>query len=133
MPFEHLDKGDDADITSQIIDLLGDWSDEQVLSALDERRWAQLRYRRHEGYVYLCKNNRNGYIKIGWSKSPSYREKTLQSEEPDVCFIATYAASRQDERWLHDKFALKRLRGEWFSLDERDVAMIDDHYCEIPF
>jgi hypothetical protein len=32
-------------------------------------------------YIYLMLNKRSGYIKIGRSKRPSFREKTLQADE----------------------------------------------------
>jgi hypothetical protein len=74
------------------------------------------------GYVYLCRNNRNGLIKIGFSKEPKYREVTLQSEDPDVEFIHVRPADRGLERCLHQIFAAKRRRGEWFELSDEDVA-----------
>lgn len=33
--------------------------------------------------MYIMKNLRNGYHKIGHSCHPEHREKTLQSEEPE--------------------------------------------------
>lgn len=77
-------------------------------------------------YVYLMKNNRNGYIKIGFtSKEPKYREKTLQSEDPDITLIySKQGCNMDDEKTLHKEYSQKRLRGEWFDLDEDDVYEI---------
>ena len=77
-----------------------------------------------QSYIYLCRNHRNGYTKIGLSSNPSYREKTLQSEEPEVSFIAIFHGDYLRERALHEQFQRKRLRGEWFDLSAEDVANI---------
>ena len=58
----------------------------------------------------------NGFIKIGWSLCPEYREKTLQSEEPEIELLNFWNGSRATEFVLHAKYAPLRLRGEWFKL-----------------
>lgn len=80
-------------------------------------------------YVYLCKNNRNGYTKIGYSSNPKYRETVLQSEEPDVAIVWARIGSRQDEAQLHKQFEPKRIRGEWFILTEDDINSIKGGYA----
>lgn len=75
-------------------------------------------------YLYLMRNNRNGYYKIGYSKNPSAREITLQSEEPDITLIRWWPGTRFDETALHAKFAAQRIRGEWFKLSDADIAYI---------
>lgn len=88
--------------------------------------------RRH---VYLMKNDRNGFYKIGVSISPKFREKTLQSEEPEVRLImsveedpsetqVSLISALDGEDFLHKTFADKRVRGEWFRLDEEDIDCI---------
>jgi hypothetical protein len=73
--------------------------------------------------TYLMLNNRNGYIKIGVSNNPSYREKTLQSEEPEVILIATSPGADM-ERALHREYSDYRIRGEWFVLRPEDMKRI---------
>lgn len=75
-------------------------------------------------FIYLMKNRRNGYYKIGRSKNPKYRERTLQSEEPDVSLVWKVKGTHDDEKHLHKKFKSVRLRGEWFSLSGDDVRWI---------
>ena len=81
------------------------------------------------GYVYLMKNNRNGYTKIGFTTNePSFREKTLASEDPDITLIhSTYGLTMNHEKKLHDLFSEKRLRGEWFDLGDSDINQIKLH------
>ncbi len=73
------------------------------------------------GFVYLMKNKRNGFVKIGFSKKPRHRERTLQAEDPDTEMLFAFEAAFHDEEKLHLKFADKRVRGEWFKLDESDI------------
>lgn len=75
-------------------------------------------------YVYLMKNNRNGYYKIGKSANPSFREKTLQAEDPDISLIAKWHTEPRWEKILHQEYKSKRLRGEWFNLTAEDVRHI---------
>lgn len=80
-------------------------------------------------YLYLMHDTRNGYYKIGMSKEPQYRERTLQSEKPSIELVCTKELPRRDiartfESALHNVFAEKRIRGEWFELSEYDVAIL---------
>jgi len=66
-------------------------------------------------------DERTGYHKIGRSTNPVYREKTLQSDNPMITKIHSSRAPISYEKELHDIFAHKRVRGEWFDLTEDDV------------
>lgn len=74
-----------------------------------------------QGYVYFMLNRRNKLVKIGFSKDPKYREKTLQSEEPEIAIMLTIPGTMEEERMLHEYFKDKRVRGEWFAIAEADV------------
>ncbi len=75
-------------------------------------------------YVYLLINTRNGLFKIGRSKNPLKREKTLQAEEPEIQLIKYWLADKTFENKMHKFFFKKRVRGEWFKLNINDVLMI---------
>lgn len=82
-------------------------------------------------YVYLMQDLSNNYYKIGLSKTPEYRERTLQSEKPTIRMICNKRLPSRKiaeafERALHIAFADKRIRGEWFNLDKNDVAQIEE-------
>jgi hypothetical protein len=87
-------------------------------------------------YLYLFRHQ-NGLTKIGYSKDPHRREKTIQAEDPRVHMLATRPGSSDQERRLHKIFADKRVRGEWFDLNETDVERLfwicgfnhTDGYC----
>ena len=80
-------------------------------------------------YVYLMRDNSNGYHKIGISNTPEYREKTLQSEKPSIEMLAckkfpTRKIAEAIEAALHTAYSQQRVRGEWFNLNDEDVAVI---------
>lgn len=76
--------------------------------------------------TYLILNNRNKYVKIGKSLNVLKRERTLQSEEPDLTLI--YYTDEDVETELHREYKHKRLRGEWFNLSEKDIDDIVINY-----
>jgi hypothetical protein len=80
-------------------------------------------------FVYLMCDSKNGYHKIGISKTPEYRERTLQSEKPTIEMVcAKEYPSRKIaeaiESALHKVYERERIRGEWFNLSKTDVMMI---------
>lgn len=78
-------------------------------------------------YVYLMVNSDTGYIKIGTSKKPKHREKTLQSQEPRIGIIALWECNKKIEKELHEKFKTQRLRGEWFNLRFHELKEIEEY------
>ena len=82
-----------------------------------------------ECYVYLMKDTANGRYKIGMSKKPEYRERTLQSEKPEITLICSKMYSSRDEarkieKELHQRFKNNRIRGEWFNLSDSEVKNV---------
>ena len=82
-------------------------------------------------FVYLMHDTSNGYYKIGISNSPEYRERTLQSEKPTIEMIASKKfpirkIAESIEKALHSAYSEKRLRGEWFELNDNDVEHIKE-------
>ena len=80
-------------------------------------------------FVYLMKDESNGYHKIGISNKPEYRERTLQSEKPTIVLLCakefpTRIIAEAIEAALHKAFCEKRIRGEWFDLSDKDVMEI---------
>lgn len=80
----------------------------------------------NEECVYLMLNFKSNLIKIGQSRKPSYREKTLQSEEPEIEMIAFWKAPKKVEKELHNIYSNKRERGEWFRLSLKDLKDIKE-------
>ena len=79
-----------------------------------------------ENKIYLMFNSRNGFTKIGRSKNPSLRERTLQGQEPEITILAWWQGPISLEKDLHQKFDSKRIRGEWFDLSIKNLMAIRD-------
>lgn len=80
-----------------------------------------------EGQVYILHAD-NGLYKIGMvSVSLDHRIKILRQCSPCklelICSVAV-AGTQELEKKLHKQFAPKRSHGEWFRLDEEDIAEI---------
>ena len=80
----------------------------------------------HYTKTYLMKNKRNSLYKIGKSKNPKHREKTLQSQEPEISIVKIW--NKDIERDLHIKYDEYRVRGEWFKLNKIQVKYICTKY-----
>lgn len=76
--------------------------------------------------TYLMKDMSTGYIKIGKSSNPGYREKTLQSEKPTIELLFVIESAVEKE--LHDKYDYCRIRGEWFELNQKEIEAIKSQY-----
>jgi hypothetical protein len=75
---------------------------------------------------YLMLNGRHGLVKIGRSKRPRGRERTLQGEDPWLELLACWPAPVKQENLLHKHFAAKRERGEWFRLQVQDIFTLKE-------
>lgn len=83
------------------------------------------------GYTYLITNGREYKIGIT-TKTPQSRVVELQTGSPTKITISGYSYNSnalEMEIELHRMFASKRLEGEWFALNNDDVAIIH-HYFE---
>lgn len=81
-------------------------------------------------------NMRNRLVKIGFSKKPRLREKTLQSEEPEIQLIDVVIGTKSMERDLHSYFERHRVRGEWFdfsNIPQSEWIDILHCYCDESF
>ncbi len=83
-----------------------------------------LRKSKFNCFVYLMEDLRNKCFKIGKSKTPGKRERTLQSEVPQIVMRFSIPAEEAHEKQLHEHFSNKRKRGEWFELSNDDLAWI---------
>lgn len=78
------------------------------------------------GYIYLIEGL-PGHYKIGLTVDPKERIGTLGVQLPyPIRVIHLIPAENMEaaENHLHDLFRGKRVRGEWFELDEQEVAFI---------
>jgi hypothetical protein len=76
-------------------------------------------------YIYILKCHNTGLYKIGRSINPGFREKTLMGQIPSITTVFISPVTHPSaEKELHKIFKEKRVRGEWFSLNESDLKFI---------
>jgi len=74
--------------------------------------------------IYIMVDRNTGFYKIGRSINVLNRERTLQSEKPSIELCFSFESNMSKEKELHGMFSDKRVRGEWFNLDENDILKI---------
>lgn len=77
--------------------------------------------------IYLDDSADKRYYKIGMSSSFNHRLDSHKSSSPfDLCVACAYYVGnmRDEEHVLHVLFKDKRVRGEWFNLNEEDLKLI---------
>lgn len=82
------------------------------------------------GYVYVLQSA-SGYYKIGKTADPKDRARTFNVKLPfEVDYIVLIKTGNMTalENYLHQQFAHKRGRGEWFALSSFDL----DYLKSIP-
>jgi hypothetical protein len=97
---------------------------ENAFCSLVHAQEEQLRRSKFDTFVYIMEDLRNGLFKIGHSMNPEKRERTLQSEVPQVEMRFSIPGEERHEKELHDNYSAKRIRGEWFSLDAKDLVRV---------
>lgn len=80
----------------------------------------------NEDYVYIMMNQDDFTFKIGQSKMPIYRERTLQSKQPHVVLLKVWKCDKKIEKELHRIYQKNRVRGEWFKFDFGELCQIDN-------
>ena len=92
--------------------------DEAKVAAAESER---LRRSRFTTFVYIMEDTRKAVFKIGRSRTPGKREKTLQSEVPETKLRFSIPGEEVHEKQLQARFTHRRVRGEWFELTEKDL------------
>lgn len=83
--------------------------------------------------IYLILDRNSGLTKIGRSSDPSSREKTIMSDRSTCELIwNSIPCHGYYERILHKHFNPKRIRGEWFLLNESDIEFIKSYDFNTP-
>ncbi len=86
------------------------------------------------GYVYILGDwEKEGYYKIGVTRgSVEKRIKKLQTGNSGEIYLVNKFETKHPflmENMLHQWYAGKRVKGEWFELDSEDVIKFKDN-CE---
>lgn len=84
------------------------------------------------GHIYLIRGVGTRYCKIGLAANLGRRLDQLDVLMPfKIEVLHTFPSEdlHRDERVLHARFSNKRVEGEWFVLDDDDVAWISSIEC----
>lgn len=79
-----------------------------------------------DGYVYLINMN-NEFYKIGYASDVTARFGSIQTSTPyklELIHVIISQDAPRLEHILHQRYAAKRDRGEWFRLEEGDIIEI---------
>lgn len=98
----------------------------EMLQQQQEAQIKEMRSSPKHGFVYLIQSPTGSY-KIGRTKDPTDRMRTFSVKLPfEVDYVCTIETADMYalERELHQRYASKRINGEWFMLDSGDVAAI---------
>lgn len=69
-------------------------------------------------WIYFIQSG-HGPVKIGLSRDPKWRMKTLQIGNPEKLeLVAAMPGSRRDEQALHKRFEASHIHSEWFRLTQ---------------
>lgn len=119
-------------IKEKLIRFAGDKEVDRALSIIADYEANQARRKQKEeasqpraGFIYLIESG--GYHKIGKAVSVPNRLSQLNVQLPTpLTLVHTIAVSNMSwaENYLHQRYADKRLNGEWFNLSADDVAWI---------
>lgn len=101
---------------------------DDYIHGIEGGKWKYDSFSRHnlQKKTYLMTDKNTGLTKIGYSIDPSKRERTLQSEKPTI--VCLFVLDRNIEKELHNNYATKRIRGEWFKLTNDEISNIVDEY-----
>lgn len=95
-----------------------------VTTTLQHYQQKQIERRSKAGYIYLFESY-DGFYKIGQAKNPSMRIKEITMPyRPKLIHKMPVSDMDWAEKYLHNKFAHRRVDGEWFNLSSQDVFWI---------
>jgi hypothetical protein len=94
--------------------------------AVRRGRRPQIQYNNVSGYIYVIRDDESHY-KIGLSTNPAARLRQLNGGSPYPLAFEILEPCKdiyRVEAKLHEQFANRRLKGEWFALTESDLEEI---------
>ena len=98
----------------------------------------QIKKEKIDTNVYLIKDCKTKYIKIGLAKNPTIRIKDLTKEKQncspekvELKLLCCFPCNQKYEKILHEKFMKKNIQGEWFDLNNNDINYIKRYFKKI--
>jgi uncharacterized protein YutD len=121
------------DYTKEEIDLTLKKVEERKKIDEEKKREKEKRYGKHKGFVYFIQGENGGAIKIGYSKDPEVRLKTLQTSYPDILkVLCLIPGNANTESKYHKAFEHLKLNGEWYKPDKEIFDEIEKLKAKYP-
>jgi hypothetical protein len=111
-------------------DLWHEMDGDKLLLEQEKRKEKDRKRKPIPGDIYVVKDNGTGYYKIGMSGNVRQRIKALNTSTPcgiETILIFGSPDCALDENNIHKMFSDKRISGEWFELDDKDIDKIKQH------
>ena len=113
----------DTEVIISLLDEVGRLNAELQLVRSQNRASAKRKEQTAPGYVYLIAIE-TGLYKIGLTTTPESRMSGLSTGLPyELTLVHTIKCRDRFkiEKFFHEKFASKRVKGEWFALEKDDI------------
>ncbi len=94
----------------------------EAINAQNSR--SSLKRRNERKVIYLLHDAYTGLYKIGKTKCLKSRMGNFKTANAAISLVYHFDGFDSCEIDLHELFAVKRVTGEWFSLDESDIESI---------
>ena len=83
-------------------------------------------WEKKQGCVYFFRHKGLSPVKVGYStnKNPNKRFEQFSTYAPfggEILAFESSSMAREIERSIHEKYADKRLNGEWFDLTSKEI------------
>ena len=91
---------------------------EQARANIEERNIKKVNNQK----TYLIRDKEKDLVKIGKSNNPDLRKKSLSISSDKLELLHTIDVDVENK--LHEKYAKKRVFGEWFNLNKKDIKGI---------
>lgn len=81
--------------------------------------------------IYLLRDENTGYTKIATSKNPV--KTFFGTSETKILIWASETVLRKEEANLHKEFEQKKIKGQWYNLNNEDIFYISHKYNGMDF
>mgnify|MGYP001472992012 CR=1 FL=1 len=81
-------------------------------------------------FLYFLRAGQDGPVKIGFTSRPTQRFSALSGSNPSgLILLRMDEGNRANEKWLHEYFSHKHIRGEWFVYDQEMLTVKFGEVC----
>lgn len=117
-----------VELNSEFIEISGVKSEFSLSAITDTDPLTNDRLKHRLTKIYVMFDKNTGYYKIGRSKNPKKRHKTLRVGNPNIELLFFHDGRIRDERRVQAMFEDKKVHGEWYNLNGKDLTKIKEYF-----